>query len=132
MFYLIEAKFLFENLFAGLKKRGGPVEGENSERRITNSSSDQGMSRKLVPPFEGIDPTITHSFVAWTQQQFETKPPSISIFQMITDEDFQQEKVKIFGLYESMLMNFVETVAETEIPHFLIQSLQVQVHTCAK
>ena len=37
----------------------------------------------------------------------------------------QMEKVQIFGLYESILMNFVEAVAETDIPPFLNVAFQV-------
>ena len=35
------------------------------------------------------------------------------------------ENVQIFGLYESILMNFVEAVAETDIPPFLNAAFQV-------
>ena len=40
------------------------------------------------------------------------------------------EKFKIFGLYESMMMNFIETVAETDIPMPLNLALQVSCISC--
>ena len=81
------------------------------------------------PPLEKICPIVptNSSFTMWTHRQLETEPPMFPTFQIRKHKDGEMEKFKIFGLYESMMMNFIETVAETEIPPFLNVALEVDI-----
>ena len=125
----------FLHSFSGLKKRGGegggPEAQNNSRTEIRNYSHfhDSKEVMSPPPPLEVIHPIVqtNSSFAMWTHRQLETGPPRFPTFQIRKHEDGEMEKFKIFGLYESMMMNFIETVAETEIPPFLNVALQVDI-----
>lgn len=118
-----------------MKKRGGG-EAEGGPQAQSNSRTENGNynqfhdSKEVMsppPPLEEIHPIVrmNNSFSMWTHRQFETGPPRFPTFQIKRPEDGQMEKFKIFGLNESIMMNFIETVAETDIPPFLNAALQV-------
>ena len=116
----------------GLKKRAGgdPDVQENSRLGYKNNNSFSASNEAVSPPqppLEKVHPIIptNNSFTMWTHRQFQTGPPRFPTFQIRKQEDGEMEKFKIFGLYESMMMNFIETVAETDIPMPLNLALQV-------
>ena len=116
-----------------MKKRGG---GEGRPEAHNNSRSENKNSNNLLvsnevmspqPPLEEIRPLVPRnsSITMWTYHQFKTGSLRFPSFQIRNHEDGQMENVQIFGLYESILMNFVEAVAETDIPPFLNVAFQV-------
>ena len=120
----------------GEGREGGGPEAQNNSRTENRNYHHFHDSKEVMspppPPLEVIHPIIqtNSSFAMWTHRQLETGPPRFPIFQIRKHEDGEMEKFKIFGLYESMMMNFIETVAETDIPPFLNVALQV-LSTCA-
>ena len=114
----------------GGREGGGPEAQNNSrtENRNYNHFHDSKEVMSPPPPLEEIYPIVqtNSSFAMWTHRQLETGPPRFPIFQIRKQTDGEMEKFKIFGLYESMMMNFIETVAETDIPPFLNVALQVR------
>ena len=116
-----------------MKKRGGGggrQEAQNNLRSENKNSNNLHVSNEVMsppPPLEEIQPLVPRhsSITMWTYHQFKTGPLRFPSFQIRKHEDVPMEKVQIFGLYESILMNFVEAVAETDIPPFLNAAFQV-------
>ena len=116
-----------------MKKRGGEEgrpEAHNNSRSENKNSNNLLVSNEVMspqPPLEEIRPLVPRhsSITMWTYHQFKTGPLRFPSFQIRNHEDGQMENVQIFGLYESILMNFVEAVAETDIPPFLNAAFQV-------